>query len=274
MRHSILTFLFCTAILLSSVRGQNSFTLRLDETQTLQEMLDVITTSRAMNFGEWHPDPTVNDPSYFIHVSGGSIDLNGSDQSITLNLNGTAYAEFSVGYSQFGFSSEKDVNIEVSGIPALGNGPGTGQADITLTVTSVSVTVEDVWPDWLPGSSDLSMTLEDHYDGLVFMNLLEFYPDLDPYYFQSNAPELTITDDALIISVYLNQELVLANKSTANPAGYLTGSMSLENMDTPELTQLNKQSPSAVLARMNDSYIATTNEHVIGDEVHPVLPHE
>ena len=57
MRHSIITLLICTAVLLSSVQGQNSFTLRLDETNTLQAILDILTTSRAMNYGEWHPNP-------------------------------------------------------------------------------------------------------------------------------------------------------------------------------------------------------------------------
>ena len=266
MRHSIITLLICTAVLLSSVQGQNSFTLRLDETNTLQAILDILTTSRAMNYGEWHPNPTAGDPNYFIYISSGSVNLNGADQSITLSLNGTAYAEFSMGFFPFSFSKEKDISIEVSGIPTLVTDPATGQADIALTVTSVNLTVEDVWPNWLPGSSDLSVTLEDHYDGLVFINLLELYPDLDPYYF--NNPELIVTDDALLISVHLNQELVLANKSTSNPDGYLPGNLSLENLDTPELTQLNKPSPSSVLARMNDRYIATTHERVIGNEVH------
>ena len=57
MRHSIITLLICTAVLLSSVQGQNSFTLRLDETNTLQAILDILTTSRAMNYGKWHPNP-------------------------------------------------------------------------------------------------------------------------------------------------------------------------------------------------------------------------
>jgi len=29
----------------------------LDETNTLQAILDILTTSRAMNYGEWHPNP-------------------------------------------------------------------------------------------------------------------------------------------------------------------------------------------------------------------------
>jgi hypothetical protein len=38
-------------------------------------MLDILVNSRALNYGEWDPDPSVND--YFIKINSGTVNLNG-----------------------------------------------------------------------------------------------------------------------------------------------------------------------------------------------------
>ncbi len=267
MKNSIIMIIIITIIVSSPLKSQESFSIQLDETQTLQEMLDILTNSKALNFGEWHPNPTVEDPNYYIRINSGTVDLIGSSNSIYLSLQATAYAEFNVAWNTFGFSHSESIYIDVLGTPSIENDLVTGLSNIVVNDISVILTF-DIWPDWLPQENIVTVNLEDHYMDLSFINLVEFYPDLDPFYFQSNFPELTVTDNAIFISVSLNQELELANKSIANPTGYLNGSLSLENTDIPELTQTNKPSPSLLFARQNDDYSATTHDRIIGNEVH------
>jgi hypothetical protein len=265
MKKSIITLISIVMMLTSSLKSQDSFTLRLDETQTLQEMLDILVNSRALNYGEWDPDPSVND--YFIKINSGTVNLNGFDNSINLSLGATAYAEFNIGWDNFGFSYSKDMTIDVSGTPAIENDPVTGLSNVVLNDVSVVIAV-NIWPDWLPIEFIVRMNLEDRFEDLSFINLVEFYPDINPYYFQSSIPEISVTNDAILISIQLNQELEIANKSNSNPLSYLNGSLSLQNFNTPVLTQSNKSSPSLVFARLNDNYKATTHDHTIGGEVH------
>ncbi len=265
MKNTLNTIFITILLILFPLKAQNSFSFRLDETQTLQELLNVMVNTKSLNYGEWHPDPTISDINYQIKINSGTVDLIGATNTINLSLDATAYAEFNIAYNNFGFSHSKDLMIDISGEPSIEKDIESGDAFIVLDNITVGLTV-NVWPNWLPIESTVTFNLGEHYSELLLVNLVEFYPQLNPYFFRDDIPELNITDDALFITVNLNEEIVLSNKSTSDPDGFLSGTLSLYNIDTPELTHLNQPSPSILFARLNDSYIATTHSEVIDNE--------
>ncbi len=259
-KHTITVLILLSGLL----HGNKSFTIRLDKTTTIESSLNSFIETGAMNFGYWEPGSTIFDPNYHIRVNSGSVSLNSSLGSITLTLNATFFMDTILG-AALGFDHSANVSFSVTGTPEISYDEIDDICILSLNNVNINV---NTWPDWANDFLGISILLAGFWDDLRFMNLVEFYPELSPYYFQSDAPELTVTDDALLISVYLNDEIIVSNKSNSEPADFIEGNISLQNIDTPALTQLNKPSPSSVFARSNDNYIATTHSQIIDNEVH------
>jgi len=250
-------------IYISLLSGEESFTIKLDEQQTIQPLLNIVTSSGAMNFGQWSYNSGTD---FFLRVNSATVDLTAANERVNFTLETTAYMNINVSET-IDLEHEGNITIYLSGSPLIEYYSESGRCRIVFQNISISFESGE-WPDWMIAFANFSAIYAVHFSNMFYFNLVEFYPNLSQYYFQSSLPEITVTDDAILISVFLNLELELANKSIANPIGYLNGRLSLQNIDTPELTQTNKPSPSLSFARLNDDYVATTHDRIIGNEVH------
>ena len=246
----ILLFIFLTFV---SGFAQNRFSLVLNDQNSLQSLFDALTEANVLCYGSYGGDG----PEWSISVNDISVDfVDEIDHNFELSVSITLFQEFKWLNGIFKSNWDLGGSLEVNLCSEYDD--MTKQFSLFMDVVDYDINdFSDEIEEWTQAISSRSLTS---------LNLIEFYPDLDPRYF--NDVDISISNDNLYISIYLNEELTVANRSTNNPTGHLTGTLSLENLTTPLLSKSSLSSPSSILARLNDQHIVKTHNRQIGDEYH------
>lgn len=181
----ILLFVFLTAI---SGFTQNRFSLVLNDQNSLQSLFDALTEADVLCYGSYGGDG----PEWSISVNDISVDfVDVADHNLELSVSITLYQEFKWLNGIFKSNWNLGGNLEVNLYSEYDD--VTKQFSLLMDVVDYDI---DDFPDkieeWTQAISSRSLTS---------LNLIEFYPDIDPRYF--NNVDISISDDNLYISIYL-----------------------------------------------------------------------
>ena len=157
--------------------AQSYFSIRLDESTTLQSSISSFIETGSLNYGHWEPGSDISDPNYKIEINSGSINLNGSNETVTLTLHGSLYMDTVLGLLM-GFDHTANVTFSVVGYLEMTSDPETGECYLSLSVDDISV---NSWPDWANSFVDVALVLGGYWSEIHFINVASFYPILDPY---------------------------------------------------------------------------------------------
>jgi len=216
-------------------------------------MFDILTTGDALNYGYYN-----DGPQWAMNINSIDIDLvNANSHNIELTVHASFYKNWDMLNGIFSNTTTRTIDVDALLYSVIN--PETD--DFLIAIELVEFDIND-FPDFIEDFGFFYL----RFQGLTIMNLIKMYPNLNPQYFSD--PTLEVTETDLIVSINLNESIVVGSKSVNEPEEYLTGELSLTNYTTPELTQLNIESPSNVFARLNDEYTAQTHNRTIGNEVH------
>ncbi len=240
----------------SFVWSQNYFKIVLDEGTTLNSVFDVLIEAGALNYGSYS---SASGAQYAVNVTNIDVDIvDASDHNLELSVSLSLYADLSIGNGLFSNNHNLTLDMEYE----MTSEYDPIEKNLSLFADLIYCDIGNI-PDWFEHWLDYQFQM---FDQIPIVELFNIYPELNEYYF--SEPIISFTNDAVIVSVALNDELLIANRSVDNPSGFLDGTLSINNITTPALTQSNIVSPSNVLARLNDQYIASTNNIAINDEIH------
>ncbi|GEM_PF-3420156 len=236
-------------------KAQNNFNLVISEENTIQSIFDALVNANALNYGYYGAGQ-----DWAMNVNKITLDLvTGKSYNMKLTVDVSFYMDLDILNGIFSSTINRTIALYADIYSRYDELTG----EFTLNLRLVDFNIND-FPDTIEDLAFIYLVFEN----LTVMNLIDFYPNIEPLYFKSNYPEMTVTDDAIILSIQLNDEIVVANRSTSDPTGFISGELSIQNVSTPLLTKNNLASPSIVFARLNDEYIATTNNRTIGAETH------
>ncbi len=254
---NILKRLFSFLLILQCVAwSQNYFSIKLHEDTTLESLFDALINARALNYGSYS---TTSGLEYAVNVTDIDIDIvDDIDHNLELSISLSLYADWGAANAVFSNSQSLtiDTEYELSSEYDVIEKALSVYAELTYFDASV---IPEWFSDWVNYRTDI-------LDEIPIIQLFNVIPDIDEYYFAD--PLVEFENDAIIISLALNDDIIVANRSVDNPTGFLGGTLSVANQTTPASSQSNFTSPSSILARLNDQYIATTHNEIINNEKH------
>ena len=244
----LLVLLFTSFSLI--IANEKSVSIIIDENETINNTLNLLTKADVLNFGDYNSEGL----AYFFRVNTFSVDLTTGGMDLTLNT--TAY----IGYATEIIGADISVNITLDISADFDLVYDSGVYKLILDNFYLNPNIEN-WPDeYLPSIPDFfNLYAATCLENLVLFTIPNPFPEIDPNLFETTAPLIELTDDAIIVYLTVQSMTVLANKDINNQDEYLGGTLSLYNTSNSTLNKLNKPSPSTVSVNAGDTYHAKTH---------------
>lgn len=268
----ILVFLLLSEILICQP-SDRSISIKINAQQTLQSLFDIATEAHILYYSDYVDNWPWYDGDYVFKCTSIEVTFNSITQNIELNIDLDFNYDMGALFDFLFFEGHIASSVSASGIPTVVWDDNINLArlelsDIGIDQANISTDIVDkITQDKV---NEYLQDLPSRLGELPSFTLLNTLPQVDPYWVQSEHPEVYLTDTDLIAYVDLNQDLEIANKSESNPGGILPGTMDLINNTTPEVSRAGLQSGSSILARKDEMHHASTHQLSVGGEYHRI----